>query len=210
MASFSLKAMAGAVFFGLCAVAPASAQVDVFDEVLSTIGITGKQRPNIDYRERAPLVVPPSGSGLRPPEQRPAVANGRWPNDPDVEERRRAAALRAGVPQYGAGDNTTSAGIIRDGNKVRNRYAGVPTAGTYTPSGEVNPARALSPEQVAEIMANGPEGAATQPGVDPGRRSLTEPPRGYRAAQGGLKIKSTIDPMRNTDAIEINVNAPKY
>lgn len=203
--------IASFVAFGLCAAAPASAQIsaDPVDAVLGTLGITARERPHIDYRERAPLVVPPSGTGLRAPEERAAARNGRFPVDHDAEKRRRAKALEAGETSYGAGDSATSGRIIRDASG-RNRYAGVPTAGTYDSRSDAsNPARALTREQVTAIH-NSADASTPPSGVDPGRRSLTDPPRGYRAAQGGRPVKATVEPMRSGDSIQIDVNRPDY
>lgn len=41
----------------------------------------------IDYRERAPLVIPPT-SNLPPPDKTSAVPNPAWPKDPDVTRRK--------------------------------------------------------------------------------------------------------------------------
>jgi hypothetical protein len=48
----------------------------------------------IDYRERAPLVVPPSRN-LPPPQSEASVtANPAWPKDPDVQQRNVAATKK--------------------------------------------------------------------------------------------------------------------
>ena len=59
---------------------PAHAQ---FQEIMDGIGF-GREKDPIEYRERAPLVVPPN-LNLRSPEERPIAAReAKWPNDPDV------------------------------------------------------------------------------------------------------------------------------
>src|SRR5260370_11320807 len=58
----------------------------------------------IEYRERAPLVVPPTRN-LPPPRSEPAfTANPAWPNDPDVKKRKAdaAAAKRRGPARTAA------------------------------------------------------------------------------------------------------------
>jgi hypothetical protein len=62
----------------------------------------GGSDPGIDYRERPPLVVPPSRNLPKPEEDGPVARNPAWPNDPDVNRRKREAAaekarLKAGV-----------------------------------------------------------------------------------------------------------------
>jgi hypothetical protein len=56
------------------------------------IGLPAEEKPALDYRERAPLVVPPS-QNLRPPVEAAAPDQRRanWPQDPDVVARRKAA-----------------------------------------------------------------------------------------------------------------------
>jgi len=203
MAFSPLRTLLGAALLATMAV-PASAQVgfDPVDEVLGTLGITGRARPHIEYRERAPLVVPPSGARLRAPEERTAVRGQRWPNDPDVAARRRAF-------EEGRAPATTDREekdfYVRDGAKSRNRYAGVPNRGGGTD--DSNPAMAVTPDvlrrlQTAEAAENRPAGG------EPRREVLTDPPNGYRRATA--KVKATIEPMRTGDDIQINVNQPRY
>ena len=49
--------------------------------------------PEIDYRERSPLVVPPSRD-LPPPQAKATPKNPAWPNDPDVAKARKAAEAK--------------------------------------------------------------------------------------------------------------------
>lgn len=91
--------IAGAALAAVAAMpAPAMAQ-DVITNVLGAIGIVDRERPNIDYRERPPLVVPPSLSALPPPvEIDPETAPApNWPQDPDLAAAR-ARALEAATP----------------------------------------------------------------------------------------------------------------
>jgi hypothetical protein len=56
------------------------------------LGVPTEEKAPIDYRERAPLVVPPS-QNLRPPSEGGGAEQRRanWPQDPDVAARRKAA-----------------------------------------------------------------------------------------------------------------------
>ena len=205
MAFSSLRVLAGATLLAAVFANPASAQLsfDPVDEVLGTLGITGRSRPHIDYRERAPLVVPKSGTGLRPPEERAAGRGQRWPNDPDVAARRRAA-------EDDRAPRVTEDLYVRDGGKARSRYAGVPTKGQQGGDGDggaYNPARAISPEQLRQIQASA-EVTAVPTGGEPRREVLTDPPKGYRRATGP-KVKADFEPMRSGDDVQINVNVPR-
>src|SRR5215216_5964954 len=79
----------------------ASAQEGMFaKDLLGSVGIIPKERPRIDYRERAPLVLPPKME-LRDPADPQGLhaANPQWPNDPDVA----AARTPGSIPTSCAG-----------------------------------------------------------------------------------------------------------
>src|SRR5512140_2781335 len=54
----------------------------LLDGLLKGIGLQGGGDPNIDYRERSPLVVPPNRN-LPPPRTAGADRDPNWPVDPD-------------------------------------------------------------------------------------------------------------------------------
>jgi len=57
------------------------------------LGLQRGDTPGIDYRERSPLVVPPSRD-LPPPEAAGAGRSAAWPVDPDVKRREDVAARK--------------------------------------------------------------------------------------------------------------------
>jgi type IV secretory pathway VirB10-like protein len=59
--------------------------------IMSGLGV--KSGPNIDYRERSPLVVPPK-LDLPPPEAAGAPKNPAWPVDADEKKRKQASGNR--------------------------------------------------------------------------------------------------------------------
>ena len=59
---------------------------------LGTIGIIPKEKPPINYSERAPLVLPPKMELRAPAAPRSAENQANWPKDPDVVAARKAAA----------------------------------------------------------------------------------------------------------------------
>ncbi|MBI3433879.1 MAG: hypothetical protein HY056_02190 [Proteobacteria bacterium] len=62
--------------------------------ILKGVGLRRGDEAGIDYRERSPLVVPPSRS-LPPPESANVAAqNPAWPVDADVQRRKQASAKR--------------------------------------------------------------------------------------------------------------------
>ena len=64
----------------------------ILNGILGSIGLS-KDRPNIEYRERSPLVVPPSRD-LPAPETDAAAKNPAWPNDAGDKRRKDAVADR--------------------------------------------------------------------------------------------------------------------
>jgi hypothetical protein len=65
----------------------------LFRQLMKDVGLQ-KDGEGIDYRERAPLVVPPS-LNLPPPQTTQSLsANPAWPKDPDVQRRKAEAAAK--------------------------------------------------------------------------------------------------------------------
>lgn len=59
-----------------------------FGRLLKSFGLkSADEDASINYRERAPLVIPPNAA-LPPPEKTNAVPNPAWPKDPDVTRRK--------------------------------------------------------------------------------------------------------------------------
>jgi hypothetical protein len=84
--------------------APARAQEEtpemkILDKLMGAIGLSRGPGEGIDYRERSPLVLPPSanaslgGAGTLPPPQTDKIADPNWPVDPEVKEARAIAAM---------------------------------------------------------------------------------------------------------------------
>lgn len=82
--------------------------VKFFKSLLRGFGLRNGQEAGIEYKERPPLVVPPSRD-LPPPVAAgsPAASNPAWPADPDEKQRaaeRKAKRERKPVDWYKAGD----------------------------------------------------------------------------------------------------------
>ncbi|QFR34003.1 hypothetical protein GBB76_13250 [Ancylobacter sp. TS-1] len=90
--------LAGAALCSVAlAIGPASAQEDVnlTGQILTGLGLVAPPPPEIDYRERAPLVVPPTGDVLPPPRDASSISqNPAWPKDHDAVAREKAAATQ--------------------------------------------------------------------------------------------------------------------
>ncbi|MBL8589401.1 MAG: hypothetical protein JNK46_12790 [Methylobacteriaceae bacterium] len=139
-----------------------------------------KPAPEIDYRERAPLVLPPKGANqLRQPVER-AERGPAWPVDPDVQRRKEAAA-KAKLP-FDTGDKV----MLTKRELMGGRAAGAESLrtapdnpGCRMQGGSclwVNPdalrSQGYAPEKQDKVVA----------GQEPDRAWLTQPPKGYRKA----------------------------
>src|SRR5262249_55984499 len=67
----------------------------VMDSIMTGLGFKSDNEPTINYRERAPRVIPP-GRDLPPPENTDAIIanNPAWPKDPDIARRKAEAAAQ--------------------------------------------------------------------------------------------------------------------
>jgi hypothetical protein len=141
------------------------------------LGINDKD--SIDYRERAPLVVPPS-MNLVPPEQG-KIDNPAWPKDADIQEKKKkkAAAKNANQDPEVAARRLSPAELDR-GRLQRPGSRDVPE------NPELEGQRKLQPGELgykgglfgALFKDNSKPETAVFTG-EPARSSLTEPPPGY-------------------------------
>ena len=168
---------------------------------LKDLGLKRDGESEIEYRERAPLVVPPSRN--LPPPQRGTVAdtNPAWPKDPDVTERKREATAKR--RQSG----TAHESMIEDGRALRpdelEKGRGAPVVTGSTPVSPRESARPLSPAELGTkglfsglLTTFGPAKGETAPFVaEPPRANLTAPPPGYQTPSPnqpyGLTPKNT-------------------
>lgn len=159
----------------------------MFQGLLSGLGLLGEDRPPIDYRERAPLVIP-RNNALPSPQDVGAARGGNWPNDPDVA-RARAAGREERAP------------IIRDdrgrtltNGELRSRQGGLFGGGPVDATGVRSEAQIAGPatatemgvrpiwSQVGSMFGGARENDVVPFPGEPTRRRLVEPPPGYRTA----------------------------
>ncbi len=177
--------------FLLSASAPASAQLG---EIIDGIGF-GKDKDPIEYKERAPLVVPPSFT-LRPPEDKsPSARVANWPNDPDVAKKKakdeEALRPRASSKDYAPGGSKLSGEELHAGRISGNS---APVNGQSDPN-KPDSRGWLNPDVVAAQGKNfrGNLEPDLKPGEEPKRKYLTDPPKGVRAAAAGAPVTATRD-----------------
>jgi hypothetical protein len=146
--------------------------------ILSGIGLQ-RDKPPIEFRERSPLVVPPSRD-LPPPETESAVAkNPAWPVD--AGEKRRKDALRA--QQRKNFDSAIDDGrvLTRDEMDRGRRARSGPDGSRRTEDVDQT---MLKPEEMGPgIFSRGIFGKSEERATftgEPPRTTLTQPPTGYR------------------------------
>jgi len=146
----------------------------------------GQGAGSIQYRERAPLVVPPTRN-LPPPQDASSVAaNPAWPKDPDVKQRK-IDAIKAKKPQLTAAEAQIADGraIPRDELDRPGKVAAGSVGGSSTPE---EGARPLKPSELggsksiwgSMFSSFSKEGETATFTGEPTRSSLTEPPPGYQ------------------------------
>jgi len=202
-------AVAGALAFAaLVAAAPVPAQAQdedsnsnsnpianfekkVWGGIMRGIGLRDPDAPVIDYRERSPLVVPPS-SDLPPPQKKASPKSAAWPNDPDVAKARKASEAKR---KLNAG-NDLSRAVDRQGLALPpdqlNAPGGVPAPSNRSnapASGTDADGKPMAPSQLGyfgglfSLRAWGFSGYQNETGTftgEPSRSVLTQPPAGYQ------------------------------
>jgi hypothetical protein len=203
-------AAAGFAAAALVVGAPAHAQTDdsvetgtlqnleqrVWGTIVRGLGLKDPNTPEIDYRERSPLVVPPSRD-LPPPQARPKPQDAAWPKDPDVA---RTAKANAAKRRTAANSETAKEASGRPLTPGELDPAGAPR-GQTADSGRSNaPAsgaegRPVAPSELGyfgglfsgRAWGFGFSGYQDETGTftsEPPRTQLTEPPPGYQTPSG--------------------------
>jgi hypothetical protein len=135
--------------------------------VMAGLGAIDPHEKPIEYKPRAPLVVPPKRD-LRPPVEPGSAPSANFPRNPeDVADEARRAAL--GNDQPGRDGR-----IMTPDELARYAIPGTGRVDRYDP----NPGRKLSPDEMkGQGMVNA---EAVKRAANPtGRRTLTEPPDAY-------------------------------
>lgn len=191
IASRRLIAVAAFAAFGsLTPLAPARAD-GIMNSLSNLLGLGDDDQPDITYRERAPLVVPPKME-LRPPEQSKVEANPAWPKDPDVERRKQADLLK----KYPGGVPESERRRLNGERASMGEMAGSRSAKSYkaVPDEENTLADRKHADWLRpDVMQRDGQAAAQQAavsGVEPERRYLTDPPSGMRKPSANAEFKA--------------------
>jgi hypothetical protein len=156
----------------------------LFRQLMKDLGLL-RDGESIEYRERAPLVVPPSRN-LPPPQSGTAVTNNpAWPNDPDVQQRKQRTETKRNRRPVSETMEAEARPLPRSElDRGSNAAVG---RGQGSPSPE-DGARPMKP---SELGSKGLLGGLFSGGIgnktenteftgEPVRESLTAPPTGYQ------------------------------
>ena len=178
----------GGILMVACGVTGAAAQEeDTFDQkimrnVLGAFGVRSGS-DEIEYRERSPLVVPPSAN-LPAPQADQATKAANWPNDPSVKRRKQEAEKRrSGGSVY---NEYEDARALRPDELEIGRVAAGRGGVARAPTDAEKDGKPMKPSELGytggvfgSLFGQGKESAPTFTG-EPPRSSLTEPPTGYQ------------------------------
>ena len=186
------------VAFGAPAMAQQGGGGEVGTFAAGLVGLFGLGQsapPEIEYRERPPLVVPPRSTLPSPQQRDTARAAANWPNDPDIE-RRRAAADDSGIiaSLFGRSQMLDDRAPSRLSNDELSRGRVRAPASDGQPVGgqgswmDDNNRRAMLDTPQQQMRDNDSRRAAEaardatefRPGAEPRRRLLSDPPPGLR------------------------------
>ena len=140
----------------------------------------GSPDNDIDYRERSPLVVPPSRA-LPPPQKPGAGRAANWPVDPDLKRKQEAAERR----KRGEGRFDYDKFIANENPAQLNAPgAGAPRASSSANGRDmteaVPPSELKSPGFFGRMFGGSDQKAGPVFTQEKPRKSLTEPPPGYQ------------------------------
>jgi hypothetical protein len=202
-----IRASVLAITVGVCGAfwltAPARAaddgQGNLFDSVLGIVGMGDKKAdPEIDYRDRAPLVLPPK-MALRQPlpagAQRPAT----WPVDPDVVRRAKEAQdgkiLAPLENDRLRGKPLTKQELLAGRGATPASSEPVPTSCLGSRSRDCMWVR---PDVLRAQGVKKEEASVIAVGSEPERKYLVDPPAGYRKVTKEVKITQSA-PIQKED-----------
>ncbi|MBI5114526.1 MAG: hypothetical protein HZA68_21400 [Rhodovulum sp.] len=158
--------------------------VKMFRSIMRGLGLRKPGEENhIEYRERSPLVVPPSRD-LPPPETASVVErNPAWPEDTDVKRRREAKQnARKSIDWEDEARSLSPRELNRQG---ASRTAAAPAAGQKPTEEAINP---VKPSELGyggglfswrSLMGAEPKEEYGSFDKEPRRTDLTQPPPGY-------------------------------
>lgn len=151
-------------------------------KILNAMGLK-RDDPGIDYRERSPLVLPPS-MDLPPPETKTAVDHApNWPDDTDLRRAREEKAARAKSHTENPEDDWR---VLSPDELDRGRVSRSAASRSATSQTPEQAAKASSPSALGyagglfDFVFDRDKTETAKFSHEPPRAALTDPPPGYQ------------------------------
>lgn len=156
--------------------------VQVFRKVMRGLGLRRGDEAKIEYRERSPLVVPPSTALPTPQDPALAERNPAWPDDPDVRRAKQAAKKQQRVIDW-----EDESRPLRPSELNRGVPRGGPAPGQAVAKTAEEGERVLRPSELGfkgfgswrSVFGFNPKEETATFSEEPRRTDLTQPPPGY-------------------------------
>ena len=156
------------------------------DAFAKGLGLVKGGDPSVDYRERSPLVVPPTRN-LPPPQSVPKRA-AEWPVDPDIKRREDSASRKKLDRRYDYDEDHETRALLPGELNPPGAKKGASKARKSGDERENDDATNLTPSQLGyfgglfswSALGFGDKEEYGTFKKEPQRRSLTEPPVGYQ------------------------------
>jgi hypothetical protein len=193
--ALAISASAGAAFAQEATEEDETVPLDtkIFRQLMKDWGFRrdGDAVGGIDYRERAPLVLPPNRA-LPPPQSEAtgSIKNPAWPVDPDVKRRKQEAAAEKAKLKGGISAEEQSRALRPSELNARRAPGEGGDGGANGPARSVEDSqRLMSPSELGTKNPLGSLFSSFSPNKktetapftgEPPRASMTEPPSGYQ------------------------------
>lgn len=197
--SIALTGLVGLVVaLGSPARAADDGYANVFSSLFSAVGIVKPDAPpEIAYRERPPLVLPPQAGLPKPAET--ATRTAAWPKDPDVVRHRKESDEARAPENYNRQADIVSQDELRKGRGPGDAFQ----PGECNVNANNRTCLLVSPDELKaqsdRFNADNPDkGDEVVAGQEPDRVYLTQPPKGYLKATRTVKATAEA-PVKRID-----------
>lgn len=168
--------------------------------LLTGLGLVPPPPPDIDYRERAPLVVPPTGDVLPPPRDASAISqNPAWPKDHDVVARQQAEKANWSDSWESISRTGSTMSRTLTPAEMEKGYKAGKTSGSGFANRRKNDDNRLSLNELDFFGWSNKKEEKLQFEGEPDRESLTEPPVGYQTPAPGAEYGVVADRPEDKD-----------
>lgn len=177
-----------------CAATAVQAQEGVLmKNLLGRMGVIDEDRDPISYHERAPLALPPSSAKLPTPQASAGKRTQGWPDDADLQRKRREAADRQKPVPFPSNNRPEDGGRLSVYELERISRNPRHSAENNQPRKNLGDGRLstwVDPDELRATATND-DGKRLAPNVEPKRESLLQPPAGYRMPAANAPLRAT-------------------